>query len=54
MHFAWSLQNALNNKTGLQPVSKPVEQPQLGFKTLGKVFKNVKKCMLKKVPKNNH
>ena len=31
--------NLIKNKTGLQPVSRPVEQPLLGFKTVKKVEK---------------
>ena len=46
------------NKTGLQPVLRPVEQPLLGFKTVGeRVCKSVQKTLakqkkLKKVWKN--
>ena len=33
--FFWKAFNINNNKKGLQPVSKPAEQPLLGFKTVG-------------------
>ena len=33
--FFWKAFNINNNKKGLQPVSKPAEQPLSGFKTVG-------------------